>query len=374
MLAERAQAGGAVAEEGEDSDAEAADDAQDAVLALPALFHPGQRVRCIVIRLSEGGSDAGGGSGGGGGSRRVDLSLRMSRLHAGAGLSVKTLRPGRSLAACVSSVEDHGYMLSFGLDASMTGFLPRAAAPDTGLPLAPGTLLETAVTAVDAARKLVTVACTAEKMRSHVPLAEDDQPSLQSLLPGDVVTCRVRAVLTDGLVLTFLGLFSGTVDWFHLGEKGTTAGCAPDALRFPQPGRLGAAFSVNDKCKARILCVDAAAKKVSLTLRPEIVGMQPPVKLPAVGTRLQGCTIQRIDPSIGLLLQLPHDGEDDTSPAYAGYAHVRHHLTDLLSALVRAHASHPHAYTRTCRSPMFQTRASRSWRLLSRGARWLMRA
>ena len=329
-----------------------------------------------MIRLSEGGSDAGGGSGGGGGgSRRVDLSLRLSRLHAGAGLSVKTLRPGRSLAACVSSVEDHGYMLSFGLDASMTGFMPLAAAPDTGMPLAPGMLLETAVTAVDAARKLVTVACTAEKMRSHVPLADDDQPSLQSLLPGDVVTCRVRAVLTDGLVLTFLGLFSGTVDWFHLGEKGTTAGCTPDALRFPQPGRLGAAFSVNDKCKARILCVDATAKKVSLTLRPEIVGMQPPAELPPVGTRLRGCTIQRIDPSIGLLLQLPHEGEDDTSPAFAGYAHVRHHLTDLLSALfVRTRLTRTHTCARTCRSPMFQTRASRSWRLLSCGAKWLMRA
>ena len=317
VYAERSAAA-ALPEEDGGSDSEADDGDGDAAPSndkstlplLTSLFVPGQRVRCLVTRLSEGSSEQG---------RRVDLSLRLSKLHAASGFTPKSLRPGRCLAACVTSVEDHGYMLSFGLP-SLGGFLPLAAATS---PLAPGALLETVVTAVDVRRRLVTVTCEPEALRSAAPLAEEDQPSLQALQPGDLVSCRVRAVLTDGLSLSFLGLFSGTVDWFHLGPRGTKTGAKPGALHFPQPGRLGAVFGDQDRCKARILCVDAATKKLSLTMRQEHVGGLPPPELPRMGTRLPGCTIRRIDPSVGLLLQLPLDGDDDQPPAYAGYAHVR---------------------------------------------------
>jgi rRNA biogenesis protein RRP5 len=306
--------GGSDSEGQGDGDADAAPSHDRSPLpALTAMFVAGQRVRCLVIRLSEGSGEQG---------RRVDLSLRLSKLHAASGLTPKGLRPGRCLAACVTSVEDHGYMLSFGLP-PLAGFLPLRAAPGrASAPLAPGSLLETVVTAMDLRRRLVSVTCEAEALRGCAPLAEEDQPALQALQPGDLVSCRVRAVLADGLSLSFLGLFSGTVDWFHLG-RGTHAGAKPLAVAFPQHGRLGAAFAVQDRCKARILTVDPATKKLSLTLRPEHVAGLPAPELPRMGTRLPGCTIRRIDPSVGLLLQLPLDGDDDTPPAYAGYAHVR---------------------------------------------------
>jgi rRNA biogenesis protein RRP5 len=42
--------------------------------------------------------------------------------------------------------------------------------------------------------------------------------TLGSLLPGMLVNARVRSVLADGLRVSFLTYFNGTVDCFHLGE------------------------------------------------------------------------------------------------------------------------------------------------------------
>ena len=39
-----------------------------------------------------------------------------------------------------------------------------------------------------------------------------------SLLPGTLVNARVKAVLSDGLQMSFLTYFTSTVDPFHLGQ------------------------------------------------------------------------------------------------------------------------------------------------------------
>lgn len=38
-------------------------------------------------------------------------------------------------------------------------------------------------------------------------------------MPGALVTARVRSILSDGLLASFLTFFSGTVDPFHLGAE-----------------------------------------------------------------------------------------------------------------------------------------------------------
>ena len=43
-----------------------------------------------------------------------------------------------------------------------------------------------------------------------------------SLLPGSLVNARVRHILGDGLQLSFLTYFSGTVDIFHLAQVAGT--------------------------------------------------------------------------------------------------------------------------------------------------------
>jgi hypothetical protein len=51
-----------------------------------------------------------------------------------------------------------------------------------------------------------------------------------SLLPGTLVNARVKAVLSDGLQMSFCTYFTGTVDPFHLGQV-----CC---CRLPSPGGL----------------------------------------------------------------------------------------------------------------------------------------
>ena len=40
--------------------------------------------------------------------------------------------------------------------------------------------------------------------------------TLDTLVPGTLVNCKVQSALSDGLVLNFLTYFTATVDHFHL--------------------------------------------------------------------------------------------------------------------------------------------------------------
>jgi len=75
------------------------------VAALADAFTVGQLVRCEVTGLKKKEGKSSGSS--------IELSLCLSKLHQG--LELGSLRTGSALPACVRSVEDHGYLLSFGI-------------------------------------------------------------------------------------------------------------------------------------------------------------------------------------------------------------------------------------------------------------------
>ena len=78
-----------------------------------------QVVRCAIISLAK---EAGG--------RHIELSLRASVLNKG--LSLSQLTKGSGVYGSVTSAEDHGYVVSLGLD-GVTAFLPKKDAPEAGL-------------------------------------------------------------------------------------------------------------------------------------------------------------------------------------------------------------------------------------------------
>ena len=51
-----------------------------------------------------------------------------------------------------------------------------------------------------------------------------------SLLPGSLVNVRVRNVLSDGLLVSFLTYFNGTIDSFHLAQ--VPHSCSQALMRF----------------------------------------------------------------------------------------------------------------------------------------------
>lgn len=76
-------------------------------------------VRCAIISLAK---EAGG--------RHIELSLRASVINKG--LSLSQLTKGSGVYGSVTSAEDHGYVVSLGLD-GVTAFLPMKDAPEAGL-------------------------------------------------------------------------------------------------------------------------------------------------------------------------------------------------------------------------------------------------
>jgi rRNA biogenesis protein RRP5 len=115
------------------------------------------------------------------------------------------------------------------------------------------------------------VQCTADAKRvSSAVTRESDYTSMQSLLPGMLVNARVRAVLSDGLSVNFMTYFTATIDAFHLGDGKGTDG---KHLNGPTPD-VSKTHKVGDRCRARVLFVDADAKRIGLTLRPHLVSPQ----------------------------------------------------------------------------------------------------
>ncbi|KAG8100364.1 hypothetical protein GUJ93_ZPchr0013g37106 [Zizania palustris] len=83
------------------------------------VVHVGQLVPCVVLRVDDDNKE-------GKVNRRIWLSLRLSRIYKG--LSLDAIQDGMVLTAQVKSIEDHGYILHFGVS-SFSGFMPKA---DTG--------------------------------------------------------------------------------------------------------------------------------------------------------------------------------------------------------------------------------------------------
>ncbi|KAK9823324.1 hypothetical protein WJX72_001906 [[Myrmecia] bisecta] len=202
------------------------------------------------------------------------------------------------------SVEDHGYTLTFGIK-GVTGFLKRSdheASYGADAKLQPGMLVECAVTG-SANRRMVNVTTEPQAVVGAVT-KEWDGLTIGSLVPGALVNVRVRNVLSDGLLVSFLTYFNGTVDCFHLAQDLPAADWKK-------------AYSPGQRLRARILFVDAAAKRVCLSLLPHLVGFTLKPSLPAVGQVFQEAVVRRVDGGLGLLLELP------TIPAPSpGFVHI----------------------------------------------------
>lgn len=113
---------------------------------LTDLFSTGQLVRCTVTSLEHQAKAQTLNSKSSKGSKKsVHLSLAVRKVNAG--LSAETLQEGLALPACVTSIEDHGYSLTFGIK-GVNGFLPKkvhAKAYGSASVLKPGMLVECVV-------------------------------------------------------------------------------------------------------------------------------------------------------------------------------------------------------------------------------------
>ncbi|KAH6781199.1 RIBOSOMAL RNA PROCESSING 5 [Perilla frutescens var. hirtella] len=248
---------------------------------LSRMYHEGQLVSCVVLQVDDDRKELA--------KRKIWLSLRLSLLHKS--LTLDTIQEGMVLSAYVKSIEDHGFMLHFGLP-SFAGFMPKQNQSerrnfDVGI----GHLLQGIVKSVDRSRKVVHMSSDLD-MVSKCVTKELKGISIDLLVPGMMVNARVQSTLENGILLSFLTYFTGTVDLFNLDKT------------FPSSNWKNG-YAKNIKFNARILFIDPSTRAVGLTLSPQLVSNKAPSCLVKIGDIFEQCKVVRVDKGSGLLLDVP---------------------------------------------------------------------
>jgi rRNA biogenesis protein RRP5 len=256
--------------------------------SLSQLFAPGQHIVTTIIKLGDGdGAKA---------RKRIELSARLK--YTNAGLTPSSLKPGMVISACVKSVEDHGYTLSLAIKGA-SAFLRKASVDDEASSqqkkLVPGSLIDVIVT--ETKGKVSIVSSDPEEISGTVS-KQWDGLTIDSLRPGAMVNARVAAVMKDGLSVSFLTFFSGTIDRLHLSKILVGDDWASK-------------YSPGQKLLARILYVDPTSKIAGLSLARHLLD-RVPAQLPPLGSVYADAVVRRVEQSVGLLLEL-HQQQPSTS-------------------------------------------------------------
>ncbi|KAK7392757.1 hypothetical protein VNO78_21204 [Psophocarpus tetragonolobus] len=271
-------------------------DNQIEVGEISAVFCVGQLVSCVVLRLDDDKKEKG--------SRKIWLSLRLSLLHKNYNLDV--VQEGMVLSAYVKSIEDHGYILHFGLPSFM-GFLPKNSSTDSwGGEVKIGKVLQGLVRSIDKVRKVVYLSADPDTLSKSV--TKDLRGlSIDLLVPGMMVNARVKSILENGVMLSFLTYFTGTVDLFH--------------LQSIYPGtNWKDKYSESQKVASRILFIDPSSRAVGLTLNPHLVQNSAPPSHVKVGDIYDDSKVVRVDKGLGLLLKVPSIPEP--TPAFVSISDI----------------------------------------------------
>ena len=239
----------------------------------------------------------------------------------------------------VESVEDHAFVLSFGGGAARSARDSSRRKSAGKRALVRGSVLDVVLTGE---KKDVGAAAGKSRARSRqadparrtpVVTHESDGTAMSTLLPGMLVNARVRSVLSDGVSVNFMTYFVATADAFHVGDaKGS--GAIPDAAA-PDPND---AHKPGERCRARVLYVDAASKRVGLTLRPRLLRLglgdaeEDAAATITPGAVYEDAIVRRVDPAVGVLLELPGKR---LARASVGYCHISDAADDRVDKLER---------------------------------------
>ncbi|CAG8600314.1 4473_t:CDS:2, partial [Gigaspora rosea] len=183
-------------------------------------------------------------------------------------ISLPNQLKGIILSASVESREDHGYVLSIGMN-GINVFLHNKEAShyeskfNDGRPLIVGQLLNVCV--VSAADKNLIIQVTVNPdIVSTATLSDKFVKSISSLAPGNLIKARIDQILTNGLICKYNGI-KCEIDLLHLGKVVTSN--AQDLRKI---------FNEVDEITARIVYVSFSneAKTIRLSLEPHILQLE----------------------------------------------------------------------------------------------------
>jgi len=230
--------------------------------SLSDVFQPGQVVQCVVVKLAPESS-----------KRRIQLSLLPERVNAGR--SLDTLQGGQTLVASVKSVEDHGYVMHTGI-ATANAFMPFSRDDSAAGDSDAGDDADSAAASRHRVGDLLTCVVSDVTHSSHTVKLSADPASVRKaqlkalprkavvpfpqVKPGMLVNSRVLRVISNGVYVQLLGVFTGTVDFFHLLQPATAG------------WKQG--YSEGQRLRCRVLFVDLTSKTIGLSAAPHVVKLQ----------------------------------------------------------------------------------------------------
>ncbi|XP_022789365.1 protein RRP5 homolog [Stylophora pistillata] len=209
---------------------------------LTKFFAVGSLVQCSVLE-TEGSKP---------GQRKIKLSVDPKELNSG--ITKSSLKQGMVLSGFVKSVEDHGYLISFGIDGT-SAFLPKTSLTRE---FEEGNPLSLLIKSVAQEQRFISVSVHEDEIQGAM-ITEDLKLKFSALLPGMLVKASVTQVTGSGLILNFLGGFEGSADIIHLPN------CGGDGKNLEET------YPVKKKVKCRILYVNANKKTVGVSLQEKVV-------------------------------------------------------------------------------------------------------
>lgn len=289
---------------------------------LSKYFRIGQYIRVYVRSVEEKFSERFGKHGPSFGDqtahgKRIELSVEP--LWANYGITVKELVPGCAIQASVTSVEDHGLILSLGLEnKSITGFMPTKEL-DSHWSLSDiheGQIFLCLIKGMASNGKVVKLSGIIDKSigtnKGKAGPWLNEAPTIDAFTPGTGVQMLVTDVGSNGgLRGKLMGMLDGVVDLFH-------------AQGWNQDG-LEDRVKVGSKVNARVLFTNPNSdpKKLNLTILPHILSLGHPVEelkrdptsvLP-IATIIEEAIVTQVVSKVGLFLNVG-------IPSVPGFVHI----------------------------------------------------
>jgi len=186
-------------------DSDGKDDATD-VPVLASLFTVGQWLRTVVIEntMHRSASDKTE-------TKHLELSIEPELVNAG--IQLDDILPKTLLQVSLTSIEDHGVVVSLGLP-NLSGFIKKSA---LGSYVVDNMHIgQVFLAVVQHKPKNTVVQLSLDLKLAQTPIK--DVSDIASLLPGDTVQCLISEVRAVGAGGKVLGMLDATIDKLHSGS------------------------------------------------------------------------------------------------------------------------------------------------------------
>ena len=258
----------------------------------------GQYLRAYVVSAADSQKE------GTGSKRHIELSIDPSLTNSS--LSEIDLVENATVQACVESIEDHGILMSLGMqNAEIKGFLPLKGAERNSLQfLEEGSVILGIVTKPLLQSSTVKLTACLGNMEMDKIASLSAPPPSGTFLPGTAADMQILDVVENGIKGKLPGGTDVTADFIHSGS-GTDKKTHLKKLKFGKTTPVRITFTLNDHDE----------KKIGVSLLSHVLHMVPPTvkiesgsakpeKILPISSFVESAKVVGVDPSRGLSLDL----------------------------------------------------------------------